>query len=1328
MEKYSVKRPFTVLVAVLIISILGFVAVSGMPADLLPPISLPYMIVITPYPGASCERVEQFVAQPMERALGTISGVKNIYSNCSENYCVIQLELEDDVDMDASMVKISGAVTQVEATLPDECGTPSILEISMDMLATMYVALSREGYDIYELSAFAEQTFAPYLERTQGVANVTAIGLVEKSVQVDLDAKKVREVNRRVHRDMEQTLKETGDKLDEALEKVEDGQRSLEWQERNFGSTLAGAITEQSGEPVAQVQSELVNGIRRMIEALDRTEVAIDDALSADMRGTARGTLQETLELLAKAAAGDIVALMEVMTRLQIATEQVRAFNERIEQQAEYGIRQLPERFEESRSALRELEGTTERIPEAVSSAATITGALTQGQLDAAVGFSTALSQMTQLQQTLKNAQAQYESAREQALDNANVDGLINVQNLSQILYAQNFSMPAGYIDDKNDHSWLLKVGTEFENEKEIGDLLLVDAEGIGQIRLRDVAQVTVIDNADLSYTRLNGQEGVALSIYKSSVAGTNEVSRALRKAIADFERSYPGTHVVNLMDQGSYIDLIVADILKSMGFGAILAIIVLALFLRDVRPTVMVAVSIPLSVLFTMVLMYFSNLSLNIMTLSGISLGIGMLVDNSIVVMENIIRLRQRGLGAATAAVQGARQVFGAITASTLTTVCVFVPMVFATGTVRSLLIPMALSITYCLTASLLVAMTVVPASASVIMRRERNGKETLFDKVKNAYAKSLRFCLRVKAIPLMLAVGLLAFSVAAVVRMGIIMIPEITSDEIQIDYTTPQGLTREESFAAVDELMEELMKIDGIQDIGFLDSSSGTAFFSSAASRSGSYGTYLGYITTKEGLDTKEIARIVKEIEDTTAHMSGSVNVETGGAGDIGSFTSSGLTISVYGIELDELYRIAKETAACVERIKGFEDIHDGTGNDEKALQLVIDRDKAMSCGLTVAQIYAQIASRMQTSADATTISSDNLTLTVRVNDETNPLSRENLLDMEFESADVPGGSAAYGAGGQSASLDAFDGLFEEAEEKEEDADGEAGEAENKAAVHKLSEFASLRETTSPARIVRKNQTRYLTVSARTGEGYNTTLLSRELEKELEQLNASLPNGYSVEMEGEILEVAEMIAQMTKLLLLAFLFIYLVMVAQFQSLLSPFIIIFTIPLAFTGGMIGLLLFREQLSVLSLMGFLVLMGTVVNNGIVYVDYANQLRIGGLKRRDALVATGKTRMRPIIMTALTTVLAMTQLIFGTGMGAQLSRGMAIVIAGGLVYATFMTLYIVPVMYDILFRRQPLDVNIHEDLDKIPDDAAAYLAEQKAKSDELEFIDGFDGKA
>ena len=265
----------------------------------------------------------------------------------------------------------------------------------------------------------------------------------------------------------------------------------------------------------------------------------------------------------------------------------------------------------------------------------------------------------------------------------------------------------------------------------------------------------------------------------------------------------------------------------------------------------------------------------------------------------------------------------------------------------------------------------------------------------------------------------------------------------------------------------------------------------------------------------------------------------------------------------------------------------------------------------------------------------------------------------------------------------------------------------------THTLGEFATRTTSAGFVSIARENGSRKMSVTSETLDGYNTTLLSREVEPKLAALD--LPDGVTAELAGETTQVAEMLQQMVLMMTLALIFVYFVMVAQFQSLLSPFIVLFTIPLAFTGGMLGLMIAGEQLSLISLMGFLVLMGVVVNNGIVFVDYANQLRIGGLERTDALVATGRTRMRPILMTTLTTVLAMVTMLFSQDVGSDMSKGMAIVIIGGLTYATLMTLFIVPVMYDLLYRKPPVNIDVGDDgMDDLPDDAAEFAAEFAAR--------------
>jgi multidrug efflux pump subunit AcrB len=333
-------------------------------------------------------------------------------------------------------------------------------------------------------------------------------------------------------------------------------------------------------------------------------------------------------------------------------------------------------------------------------------------------------------------------------------------------------------------------------------------------------------------------------------------------------------------------------------------------------------------------------------------------------------------------------------------------------------------------------------------------------------------------------------------------------------------------------------------------------------------------------------------------------------------------------------------------------------------------------MKLGLTNAQIFSQLSSELTTETNSIMMTIDDMETQVVIVDETKLPTKEKLLKEVFETTVT----------------------------------NDDGEQETE--EHKLKEFATVETEEGYLTINRENNQRLITVTATTKEGYNTTLLAKKIKPMLDAYE--MPDGYHYQLSGEYENVRDMINQMLQMISLGFLFIYLVMVAQFQSLLSPFIVIFTVPLAFTGGFLGLLAGGEQLSLFSMMGFAVLMGTVVNNGIVFVDYTNQLRLGGMGKRPALIATGKTRMRPILMTAMTTILAMSAMVFDRSTSAGVSRGMAIVVAGGLLYATLMTLFIVPVMYELLYRRQPrvIDVGSDEELDAVPDDAEEFLREQR----------------
>ena len=910
--------------------------------------------------------------------------------------------------------------------------------------------------------------------------------------------------------------------------------------------------------------------------------------------------------------------------------------------------------------------------------------------------ISSGRTQLEAGQTQLDSAREEYESAREEALKSANLDQLLNMNTLKQLIAAQNFSMPAGYIDggEGDSDQYILKVGDAFDNVDELKSMVLCSIDGIGDVRLSDVADIELTDNADDSYAKVGKNRAVLLSIYKSSTASTSSVSNASTAAMKNLMAENDGLHLTTIMDQGDYIKLIVNSVLSNLIEGAVLAIIVLALFLKDIRPTLVVAISMPLSVLFAIVLMYFTGITLNILSLSGLALGVGMLVDNSVVVIENIYRLRGRGIPAPRAAVQGARQVGMSVVASTLTSVCVFLPAVFSASLIRNLMGPMSLCIGYCLMASLIVALTVVPAASATVLKNAQPKKLAWFDKIQNAYGRSLEKALQKRFVPLAAAVLLLVFCCWRVVSMGIVLLPTSTSNEALITLSTTDTLSKEESYDVAGKVVQAVMAVDGVEEVGITPDNTVAGMdvsnlglpstITDLLNAANGYGKYKINVKLNEELSSSKIDAACKAMEDAVAGVADCTATvqQYGMTDDLTSQLSTGLTIKIYGTDAETLTALSEKVVDIVNNTDGFQNATNGLGAGDSTIILQVDRDKVRANGLTVAQVYQQIAAKLTTTTTAQTpVTVDGTTMDVQISNNLDPLTKENMMDMTFETTVMSAdGTTATG-------------------------------------TCKLSDIASWTTGTAPDSITSENRNQFVTVTAETAPGYNTTVQARAVKKALDAfaLTDEMPEGCSFSMGGESDSVNYMTDEMIQWMALALPFVYLVMVAQFQSLLSPFIVLFTVPLAFTGGLLGLLLTGQQLTMISMMGFIVLMGTVVNNGIVFVDYANQLRMGGMERRAALVATGKTRMRPILMTTLTTVLAMLQMVFSNDMASQLMSGMAIVIICGLSYATLMTLYIVPILYDILFKKPPLNVDIgsDEDLDDIPDDAAEFIAAQSS---------------
>ena len=1310
MEKFSVKKPFTVLVAVIMVLMLGFVSISNMQTNLLPDVNTPYLMVVTVYPGASPERVESEVSDVMQNALGTVAGVEKVTATSAENYSLLLMQFSDDTDMNSAMVKVSNKVDQTTASLPSSCLTPSIIEYSLNMNAFMTAAVSREGSDVYDLSEFVSDTLVPYVERKGGVSSVSANGLIEKMVQVQLSQEKIDAINEKLLEVIDVQLADARKQLESAEAQIEAGRKEYDRQFKNYNKTVSDTVMQQFSGQVGEAVETVRKQAQALLDSVNQLIAVVQEPEIQQALIDVRDGLQRVMDKFNETGMKDIDSLIEIVAELRDITDKLTGALQQLQQRlnTESGTEgstaadladdlQVQQSLNTIYNTLNDVIKAMDDVPGLMSTFSDALGTYSQQQMQAYMKFTEAREMLNEYEKQLAEAKQTYADAEEKAMASSDVSKLLDIDTLAQLIYAQNFSMPAGYVKDSSGKSWLLKVGEEYDSIEDISGALLLHVDGFGDVRLSDVADVEVIDNAEASYTRLNGERAAVLKIYKGATSSASEVSDNCLSAFQELEAQYDGLHVVVLSNQGNYITIIVKSILSSMVIGAALAIIVLAIFLRDVKPTLVVGFSIPLSVLFAVVLMYFTGMDLNVMTLAGLSLGIGMLVDNSIVVIENIYRLRGRGVPAARAAVQGAKQVGMSVVASTLTSVCVFLPVVFSSSIVKSLMQPMSLCIGYCLMASLIVALTVVPAAASTVLKKAEPKQLKWFDKIQDKYAKSLEWCFRHRALPLLAAVVLLAFCGWRVFSMGVELLPTITSNEAIVTLSTTKDLSKEDSYAIAGKAVEAMLEVDHVEEVGITTDTRVAGMdigqlglpttITDLLNAANSYGTYQVNVMLDESLSSSEIETARQALEDALSGIEDcTAKVEISGMQELTSQLASGLSVKIYGADSETLSQLSEKVVDIVNDTEGFANATNGLGSGDATINLHIDRDKVRSYGLTVAQVYQQIAAKLTTTTTAQTpVTVDGSTMSVQISNNLDPVTKENMMDITFETTVMS-------------------------------ADGTTSTG-----TCTLADMATWDTGSAPDSITSEDQTQYVSVTADTLDGYNTTVQARVLEKKLNEfaLSDEMPEGCSFSMGGESDSVNFMVNEMVQWLALALPFVYLVMVAQFQSLLSPFIVLFTIPLAFTGGLLGMLFTSQQLTMISLMGFIVLMGTVVNNGIVFVDYANQLRLGGMERRAALIATGKTRMRPILMTTLTTVLAMLQLVFSNDMASQLMSGMAIVIICGLSYATLMTLYIVPILYDILFRKPPLNVDVGSDdeLDDIPDDAAEYIAQSSSAQPE-----------
>ena len=1221
MAKFSVKKPLTVFVVVLAVIVLGAVSYLKMTPDLIPNMDFPYVIIVTADPGASPEAVEADITKPMEQSMATLDQIKEVTSTSKNSVSMVLLEFEDGVNMDTISVDIQQKISVLQGQWDDMVGTPYVLKINPSVLPVMVAAVSREGMDVYDLSDLVTDELTGKLEGISGVASVSVSGAVTREAHVILDQQKMDELSATLEDAVKKQLKKAETKLRDAEKKIEDGQSALNSAKRDVADGVAGA----AGDAVDKVRDEL----RDVYKNLEDTDIR-------DIIGGLFTDPDKTLEKLQKNLDELKASLSKLMDELE--SGRLRA----------------------------QVEGTVS---------------------DLVVSLMDGMTQLTEAQIQLDQAKTQVESGLEQISDaykkvseQTDLGGMLTISTVSGLLTAQNFSMPAGYISDDSGVSYMVSVGQKITTSGELEEMVLFDLglEGVEPIRLGDVATVAVTDDADQLYTKLDEENGILLSFTKQSNYATAEVSNNISDRFKTLEAQYEGLSFVPLMDQGDYIYLIVETIMSSLLWGALFSVVVLFLFLRDWRPTVITLVSIPVSVIFAVVLMYFTGVTINMISLSGLAVAVGMLVDNSVVVIENIYRLRAKGATIIQAAVSGAQQVLGAVTASTLTTVCVFAPIIFVEGLTRQMFTDLALTITYSLMASLLVSLTLVPAMASGMLRRDFTPKPGLLDKLYPAYRRAIVFALDHKAGVLLLSLVLLVTTGWGAVSRGFTFMPEIDMNNLSLSVTMPEGTTREEAVALADEVMERVMTVENVSDVGFM-MGSGTMGGLSLTSTSNSDYDVTGYITMPEGTFGSDAGR---EIEALCADLPCTVTASGVMSGMMSYMTGSGVSLSVYGNDMEELQSAARALGQRISQAEGVVSVSDGLEDAAPALQVLVDRNKAMTKGITVAQIYMQVAAAMSDSTTVSTVTLDGDSMEMIVDAaEDGKLTREKLLELTIDPGS--GMTSAMGGSTSMSSASASSGLSQ--------LTGEDSGDEDK--TFKLGDVAEIRETVSLNTISRDQQRRCITVTASIADGYNVTKVTSGVQRLVNSL--TLPDTVTVEFNGENEQIMDAMEQLMLMLLLGVVLVYLIMVAQFQSLKSPFIVMFTIPLAFTGGFMALLIAGIEVSVVSLIGFVMLVGIIVNNGIVLVDYINQQRLAGMERREAVIDACVTRLRPILMTSLTTILGLIVTAVAKNAGTALIQPIALVCIGGLLYATLMTLFVVPCMYEIMNRRELRKVNEDE---------------------------------
>ncbi|WP_078428039.1 efflux RND transporter permease subunit [Alkalihalobacterium alkalinitrilicum] len=813
----------------------------------------------------------------------------------------------------------------------------------------------------------------------------------------------------------------------------------------------------------------------------------------------------------------------------------------------------------------------------------------------------------------------------------------LTISQLAQIIGGENMSSPAGEITRGGQGMPLRMVG-EFRSISEIENINIPLRTG-ETIKLADVSLVNDTFKEMSSFAFVNGEPTLSIDISKQGDANTVEVADSVSRELERLQRDLPpGVTLTTIMDSSIFIKESISSVTMNMIIGGAMAILVLLVFLRSFRSTLIIGLSIPIAVISAFTLLYFAGETINIITLGGLALGIGLLVDSSIVILENIYKYRERGYSRVESAIKGASEVSSAVIASTLTSLVVFVPILFTDGIAGELFLPLALTVGFTLFASLAVALTIVPMLSGLLlpeMKTEEDPKGLrkasakigdFFEGINNRYRSVLKWSIHHKKTITFGTLFLLIASLGTVKFVGVELMPAFDQGEISVSFEVPSGTSIEETRAAVGELEQYLLDT-GLTEVVYTSVGGGGMMGMGGASNSGDLYIRLTPASERD-VTTNEVIKDFSEFAETLPDIDVNVfSFESDGMG------GNPIEIEIRGEDFGTLKLIADDVRDIISEVPGATNVTHSMGETRPEMQIHVDRDVANQYGFTYAEVMdtvrgsmnGQVASLMRTEGQEVSI-------TVILPEE----YRENYTQLQNLPLITPIGDTVL-----------------------------------------LSTIADFVQADGPNTINRQNQTRGVAV---TGD-----IMDRDLGSVIADIEAELnqyifPEGYEYNTGGDYEMMMEAFFDLALALVLAIFLVYAVMAFQFERVLYPFIVMFSLPATFIGIMAGFLLTGRPLSAPAFIGVIMLAGIVVNNAIVLVDYINQLRQRGMTMEEAILEAGPTRLRPILMTMLTTVLAMVPLAIGIGEGAELQAPMATVIVFGLAFSTVITLVLVPVMY------------------------------------------------